>query len=215
MRGDPFTLSLGTEVAHLILDRPPKNELGWEFFEHLASLTERVLPGLEVRGLVISGRGRHFSSGSDVSELLVKASDGAGCAPVDAWETNAWAMRALSALPYPVVAAISGCCLGSGLELALACHYRVAAENALLALPEAQLGLMPGCGGTVALSRLVGHSAALEMIITGRFVDAAEALAMGLLDRVVPRKELLSAAERLVLRPRDAFERRRSECGSR
>jgi enoyl-CoA hydratase len=215
MHVDPITLSVEDEVAHLVLNRPPKNELGWSFFERLADLGEQVLPTLKVRGMILSGQGRHFSSGSDVSDLLTKASDGEGCASVDAWETNAWAVRALNRLPYPVVAAISGCCLGSGLELALACHYRVAAGNALLSLPETQLGLMPGCGGTVALSRLVGPSKALELIITGRFIDASEALAMGLLDQVVHRKWLLDAAKRIVLRPMTPFEARSRLCGSR
>lgn len=207
MSSPHFTLERRGDVAHLVLDRPPKNELGWSFFEELAGLVEGVLSGLVVRGLVLSGRGRHFSSGSDVNELLDKAAPGPDCASIETWEANARHLRSLGDLPYPVVAAMGGCCLGSGLELALSCHYRVAADNAVLALPETQLGLMPGCGGTVALTRLLGPARALEIILSGRLIGAQEALALGLVDRVVPRKALIDTAERLLVLPRELFGR--------
>jgi len=197
----PVSLSIRDDVAHLVLDQPPKNELDWRFFEVLSELVDETLPALEVRGLVLSGRGRHFSSGSDVNELLEKAAAGDEAATVDVWEANARNVRALGALPYPTVAAVSGVCLGSGLELALACHYRVASTNAVIALPEAQLGLMPGCGGTVVMSRLIGPQRALDLILTGRLLDANEALELGVVDHVVPRKKLLDTAERLLVLP--------------
>lgn len=198
MKETPISLSVRDGVAHLVLDQPPKNELDWRFFEHLAELVIDVLPKLDARGLILSGRGRHFSSGSDVNELLDKADAGDEAASIEVWEANARNVRALGDLPYPTVAAVSGVCLGSGLELALACHYRVASSNAVIALPEAQLGLMPGCGGTVVLSRLIGPARALGLILTGRLLDANEACELGVVDRVVPRKKLLETAERFL-----------------
>jgi enoyl-CoA hydratase/carnithine racemase len=107
---------------------------------------------------------------------------------------NAAAFTALEALPFPTVAAVDGACLGSGLELALACGGRVATPSALFAAPEASFGLLPGCGGTVRLPERVGVGAALDLLLTGRYVDADEALHLGLVDVLVPRAELHAAA---------------------
>ena len=194
----PPTLTLEREgdLGHLIIEGPPSNELSFEVFDALAELVERVLPGLDVRGLVISGRGRHFSSGSNVARLLERASSN-GHTP--SWcDVHSAHFQALARLPYPVVAAVSGCCLGSGLELALACTARVAADNAVFALPESQHGLIPGCGGTVNLTGLIGYRRALRLILSGELLGAAEALELGLVDAVVRRQDLQAAARRLV-----------------
>ena len=172
MSGARLRLSVAGPVAYLTLDAPPRNAIDRAFFRQLATLSRDELPHLPVRGLVVHGEGRHFSSGADIADLA-----------------------ALEALPYPVVAAVRGCCLGVGMELALACHYRVAAERAVFALPEATFGLLPGCGGTVRLTELTGPATAMELILTGRTILADEARELGLVDRVVPRRELLSAAE--------------------
>ncbi len=98
------------------------------------------------------------------------------------------------------MAAVGGCCLGSGLELALACRWRIAAANAVFALPETSFDLMPGCGGTVRLPSLVGRGRAVDLVLSGRFVDAGEAREIGLVDAIVDRRDLLAAARRLVER---------------
>ena len=122
----------------------------------------------------------------------------------------------IEALPKPVVAAIHGACLGGGLEMALACHYRVATDHpkTQLGLPEVQLGLLPGAGGCQRLPRLIGLRAALDMILTGKSERAAKALRLGLVDEVVPRSILprtaLAAAERFV---RDGMPRRHGRGG--
>jgi enoyl-CoA hydratase/carnithine racemase len=192
------TLQVEGTVASLILDGPPRNVTDRAFFEALAGLVRDVLPRLDVLGLVVRGRGRHFSAGAEVEELRARVVDG----PLDAvhaeLSAHADALAALERLPYPVVAAIDGCCLGSGLEVALACRARIATDGALLGLPEVTFGLMPGCGGTVRLPERVGVGAAMDLALTGRFVDAGEALAMGLVDAVVPRERLATAAERMV-----------------
>jgi enoyl-CoA hydratase/carnithine racemase len=169
------------------------------FFRDFAALAG-TFGELPVRGLVIHGVGRHFSSGVDVDALKMAV---AGEKPALSAETlfaATTSFQSISDLAYPSVAAVGGCCLGSGLELALACRWRIAAENAVFALPESSFGLMPGCGGTVRLPRLVGRGRAVELLLSGRFVDAVEALEIGLVDAVVDRRELLSAARRLVER---------------
>jgi len=186
-------------IGRLVLDAPPRNEMDRDFFRTLAALVG-TLPDLPLRGLVVHGAGRHFSSGADIDSLkggLVGAQpEHAARALLDA----TLSFQAIVDLPYPTVAAVGGCCLGSGLELALACRWRVAATNAVFALPETSFGLMPGCGGTVRLQRLVGRGLAVDLLLSGRFVDAAEALKIGLVDAVVDRRGLLSAARRLVER---------------
>lgn len=180
------------DLVHLVLDRPPHNRMDRRFFEELFELCDRELPGLDARGLIIHGRGRHFSAGADIEELRARAGDPEQQrAELD---RNTEALLVLERLPYPVVAAISGVCLGSGLELALACQHRVAAENSVLSLPEVEHGLLPGCGGTVRLAERVGLRRAARLILGATRLSAGEAAELGLVDRVVPRTGLLAAA---------------------
>ncbi len=192
------TLQADGPIALLVLDAPPGNPTDQAFFERFAMLVRDVLPSLDTQGLVIRGRGRHFSAGADVDELRARVAGGPIAAVRQELAAHAASLAALECLPYPVVAAIDGCCLGSGLELALACRARVATDRALFGLPEVTFGLMPGCGGTVRLPERVGVGTALDMALTGRFVDAAEALALGLADAVVSRDRLTAASERMV-----------------
>jgi enoyl-CoA hydratase/carnithine racemase len=186
-------------IARLVLDAPPRNEMDQGFFRDLAALAP-TLGQLPVRGLVIHGAGRHFSSGADVEALKSGVAGAHPALSAAALLAATASFQALGELSYPTVAAVGGCCLGSGLELALACRWRIAAENAVFALPETSFDLMPGCGGSVRLPRLVGRGRAVELLLSGRFVDAAEALAIGLVDAVVGRRELLGAALRLLER---------------
>lgn len=186
-------------IARLVLDAPPRNEMGQDFFRMLAALV-RTLGELPVRGLVIHGAGRHFSSGADVGALKAGLTGARSAHAAQALLEATSSFQAIAELPYPTVAAVGGCCLGSGLELALACRWRVAAANAVFALPETSFDLMPGCGGTVRLPSLVGRGRAVELLLSSRFVDAAEAREIGLVDAVVDRRELLSTARRFVER---------------
>lgn len=193
----PLSLERHGEVATLWLDSPPRNQTDLALFDALARLCAEVLPRLGAAGLVVAGRGRHFSSGADVEELR-RAAAGLGAGAGGALlRSHREALGALEALPYPVVAAIDGCCLGSGLELALACGHRVASARALLGLPEATFGLMPGCGGSVRLQERIGHGPALALALTGRTLQADEALRLGVVDAVAPAAELHATAARL------------------
>jgi enoyl-CoA hydratase len=148
-----------------------------------------------VRGVLLTGAGeKAFVAGADIGEL-------AGESPVGGKERSIRGQRVLDRienLGKPVVAAVGGFALGGGCELALACHLRVASENARLGTPEVKLGIMCGYGGTQRLARLVGKGRALEMLLTGEMVDAPEALRIGLVNRVVSRPTLLPEAEGLL-----------------
>lgn len=186
-------------IARLVLDAPPRNEMDQTFFHTLAALAGS-LAGLPVRGLVVHGAGRHFSSGAEINALKEGLSGAQPALAASALVAATSSFQAIAELPYPTVAAVGGCCLGSGLELALACRWRVAAANAVFALPETSFDLMPGCGGTVRLPSLVGRSRAVDLVLSGRFVGAEEAGEIGLVDAVVGRRELLDAARRLLER---------------
>lgn len=190
-------LSVEDGFAHLVLSSPPRNALDLAAFEELSELASGELPRLDARGLVVRGEGRHFSSGADVPGLLAAlsgAADGGGAFV----RRHAASLRAIEALPYPTVAAISGSCLGAALELALACRFRAAAPRAVMALPEAELGLMPGLGGVTRLAALVGRARAAELVLTGRTVGAEEALRTGLVDAVAARGGLVARAVALL-----------------
>jgi enoyl-CoA hydratase/carnithine racemase len=199
MTHSPLALEWDGDVALLVLDAPPRNVMDRAFFHAFAACARDVLPGLDAAGLVVRARGRHFSAGADVDQLREVAASGDADACRSLRE-NAAAFTALEALPFPTVAAVDGACLGSGLELALACGGRVATPSALFAAPEASFDLMPGCGGTVRLPERVGVGAALDLLLTGRYVDAQEALHLGLVDVLAPRAELHGAAVRWVRR---------------
>jgi enoyl-CoA hydratase len=144
--------------------------------------------------IVITGSDKAFAAGADIKEMA-----GMGYAAMAARAAAlTGAFDALARVPKPVVAAITGYALGGGCELALACDWRVVAADAKLGQPEITLGIIPGAGGTQRLSRLVGPAKAKEIIMTGRFVDADEALSIGLVDRVVPAGEVYEAATALV-----------------
>ncbi len=181
------TLELG-RVARLELVNPPLNlitaELVRDLHAALATL-EAAAPG-DVRAVVVTGSGeRAFSAGSHVGEFeQQRGSEGRA-----RLEVEEGAARRLAALPMPTIAAIEGNALGGGLELALACDIRVASERAKLGLPEVRLAVIPGTGGTQRLPRVVGLAKAKELILTGRVIDAAEALRIGLVSEVVPAGE--------------------------
>ena len=185
-------------IAWLTLNQPPSNNMNAAFFRELSRLVDDVLPHADFNALIIRGEGRHFSSGADLDDLLNrvnKASDEPDV-PLFLKENNR-TFLALNKLRVPVIAAIQGVCLGSALELALFCHFRICGETALLGLPEVSFNLMPGCGGTQLLPKLLTRASALSMMLGGANLNAREALQSGLVDRVVPNAELLTYCEQL------------------
>jgi methylglutaconyl-CoA hydratase len=171
-------------AAVLTLNRPDRrNALDRATVDELGRVGRELAADPALRGVVLTGEGdRAFCAGADLKERE-GMSDDAVRAMLDAYRSElAW----LGSSPFPVVAALNGAALGGGLELALACDLRVAAPHAVLGFPETSLGIIPGAGGTQRLPRLLGYARALELVLLGQRVNAAEALALGLVNRISP-----------------------------
>jgi enoyl-CoA hydratase len=179
-------------IAIVTLSRTEKyNALNRALLTELDAALDALRCDASVRALVVTGAGeKAFVSGADIGELAVLDTRGAE----EASAFGSRIFRKLETGPWFAIAAVNGFALGGGWELALACHARIASEAAKFGLPEVGLGIIPGYGGTQRLPRLVGLGMASELIATGRMVDAAEALRIGLVNRVVPAAELLPAA---------------------
>jgi enoyl-CoA hydratase/carnithine racemase len=195
MSGGPVRLEVSDGVATVTLERPEAlNAISTGLAVALAAAVEPLATDPAVRAVVLAGAGdRAFSVGADLKERAGFDDHG--------WFVQREAFRrgfaAVRRCPLPTVAAVFGYALGGGAELALACDLVVAADDATFGLPEVRLGLVPAGGGTQLLVRRVGRSAAKDLVLTGRRVDAGEALRLGLADRVVPRAELPAAARGL------------------
>jgi len=177
-------------VGTIRLDRPPMNALSTQVVDELAVAAAQVSADDEIRAVVIYGGARLFAAGADIKEMAE-----AGYARMAAHSGRLQAcLTAVARIPKPVVAAITGYALGGGLELALCADFRVVGDGAKLGQPEILLGVIPGAGGTQRLPRLVGPARAKDIVYTGRFVAAPEALAIGLADRVVPDADVYQAA---------------------
>jgi enoyl-CoA hydratase len=188
-----IALDLGP-VAHLELVNPPLNLFTGALVLELRDALDELERADDVRAVVISGRGeRAFSAGSHVGEF----EDQAGEAGRERHKLDQDVWRQLAELPMPTIAAIEGHCLGGGLEFALCCDVRIASETAKLGLPEVRLAVIPGSGGTQRLPRVVGAPRAKELILTGRRLTAAEAEAIGLVNRVVPAGRAVAAADEI------------------
>ncbi|MEW2400083.1 enoyl-CoA hydratase-related protein [Streptomyces sp. NPDC046862] len=183
-------LEVAEGVGTIRLDRPPMNALDIATQDRLKELAEEAANRADVRAVILYGGEKVFAAGADIKEM--QAMDHA--AMVVRSRALQDSFTAVARIPKPVVAAVTGYALGGGCELALCADYRIAAENAKLGQPEILLGLIPGAGGTQRLSRLVGPSKAKDLIFTGRMVKADEALALGLVDRVVPADEVYTRA---------------------
>jgi enoyl-CoA hydratase len=184
------------DVAVITINRPKVlNALNRETMGELRDAVLAVRHDDQARGLIVTGSGdKAFVAGADISELA-RLGPAEGRAYVSSGQH---VLDLIENLGKPTVAAVNGFALGGGCELALACTLRVAADTARFGQPEVKLGLIPGYGGTQRLPRLVGKGRALDLLLTGRTIDAAEALAMGLVSRVVPASGLLTEARALL-----------------
>jgi enoyl-CoA hydratase len=194
----PTTLlfDLNDGVARITINRPDKlNALNATVIAELGDAVARIETDTAVRGVILTGAGpKAFVAGADISELVSQG-------PVDGKERSQLGQavfRRLERCGKPVIAAVNGFALGGGCELAMACHLRLAAEHAKFGQPEVKLGIGPGYGGTARLPRLVGRGRALELLLTGGMIDAAEAYRIGLVNRVVPADRLIAESEGLL-----------------
>jgi enoyl-CoA hydratase/carnithine racemase len=177
-------------VGTIRLDRPKMNALNVQVQEEIRAVATEAAEREDVRAVIVYGGERVFAAGADIKEMaamsyqdMVRRSGGLQSA-----------FTSVARIPKPVVAAVNGYALGGGCELALCADFRIAADDATLGQPEILLGVIPGAGGTQRLTRLVGPSTAKDLIFTGRFVKAEEALAIGLVDRVVPAASVYDEA---------------------
>jgi enoyl-CoA hydratase len=188
--GEFVRLEVAEGIGTIRLDRPPMNALNAQVQEELRSAAHDATDRPDVRAVVVYGGPKVFAAGADVKEMAdmsytdMVARSGAlqDC------------FTAVARIPKPTVAAVTGYALGGGCELALCCDFRVAGDNAKLGQPEILLGIIPGAGGTQRLPRLIGPAKAKHLIFTGRFVDAAEALQIGLVDHVVAPDDVHESA---------------------
>ncbi|MFG2045866.1 enoyl-CoA hydratase/isomerase family protein [Micromonospora sp. NPDC048935] len=181
-------------IGTIRLERPPMNALNTQVQEELRVAATAATADPEVRAVIVYGGEKVFAAGADIKQMA----DMSYVDMVERAPDLSSALGAISRIPKPVVAAITGYALGGGCELALACDWRVVAEDAKLGQPEIKLGIIPGAGGTQRLARLVGPARAKDLIMSGRMVDAQEALRIGLADRVVPAAEVYDTAVALV-----------------
>ena len=182
-------------ILVVTIDRPKvRNALNAQTVDEIGSVFADALNDDSVKAVIVTGGGeKAFVAGADINELAQKDPQTGKAAS----EQGQQVFGAIERFPKPVIAAINGFALGGGCELALACHLRIASENAKLGLPEVTLGIIPGYGGTQRMARLLGKAKALELILTGDLIDAAEAERIGLVNRVVPLEQLMQTAEEL------------------
>jgi enoyl-CoA hydratase len=190
-----LTLEVADRVAILWINRPDKlNALNDATIAELGQAIDQIRIDDSISGVLVTGKGRAFVAGADISELqnqtptLAKARARAGQDVFRRFET----------CPKPVIAVVNGFALGGGCELAMACHIRIASDGAKFGQPESKLGLLPGFGGSQRLSRLVGKGRAMQLLMTGEMIDAAEAYRIGLVNKVVPAGELMSTASEMM-----------------
>lgn len=195
MTFENLSVEISDRIARVTINRPNVlNALNEQTVREIHTVFSTLGDDRNVRVVILTGAGeKAFVAGADINEL-------AQVTPLGGEASSRLGQEALleiEDLGKPVIAAINGFALGGGLEIALACHFRFASENAKMGLPEVGLGIIPGYGGTQRLPRIVGLGIALELITTGRMIDAAEALRIGLVNAVLPQAELLPHAEKV------------------
>ncbi|MEW9670499.1 enoyl-CoA hydratase/isomerase family protein [Ammoniphilus sp. 3BR4] len=184
-------------VGYIYLNRPPFNPLNKKLFVELYDLLEQIEDDENVRAVILTGSGeRAFAAGADITEM--SQLDAAGVAKMGVASRKAF--EKLERLSKPVIAAVNGLALGGGTELALVCDLRISSDKAKFALPEVNLGIIPGGGGTQRLQRLIGQSRAKEMLFFGDMITADQALNYGLVNKVVPAEELIGCATEWALK---------------
>jgi enoyl-CoA hydratase len=190
-----LTFAVADRIATITVNRPDKlNALNDALMAELGLAIDEAVSRDDVGAVLLTGAGRAFVAGADINELSGQSSiQGKARA-----ERGQRTFRKFEVSPKPTLAAVNGFALGGGCELAMACHIRLASEKAKFGQPEVKLGIGPGYGGTQRLPRLVGKGRALELLLTGDMIDAAEAYRIGLVNRVLPADGLLDAARAML-----------------
>lgn len=186
------TLAYEDQIAIVEINTPPANTLSIKAIAELRTIIKKLDEETDVHGIIITGAGHFFVAGADIKEFVpALGDDQQGLAMSKAGQALC---NEIEAIKKPVIAAINGTALGGGMELAMACHFRIASENAVLGLPELKLGLIPSFGGTQRLSRITNTATALDLILTGKQISGKEAQVLDIIQVSVPKEELLSTA---------------------
>ncbi|CAN5886529.1 enoyl-CoA hydratase-related protein [soil metagenome] len=195
MTHELLTLDVADRIATITVNRPDKlNALNDALMAELGTAITEAVQRNDVGAVLLTGAGRAFVAGADIAELVDQnAVDGKARS-----ERGQQTFRRFETSPKPTLAAVNGFALGGGCELAMACHLRVASEKAKFGQPEAKLGIVPGYGGSQRLPRLVGKGRALELLLTGDMIDAAEAYRIGLVNRVVAPESLIETSRAML-----------------
>lgn len=196
MSADTLLFDIRDQIAVITVNRPDKlNALNKSVFDELDRLVDQVIERPDIRSAIITGAGeKAFVAGADITEF----------SSLDAQSGEALARRGqavfdkIEGSPKIIVAAVNGYALGGGCELAMACHFRVASDNAKFGQPEVNLGLLPGYGGTQRLTQLIGKGRAIELLATGNMIDALTAFNYGLVNHVVDRSDLMAKAKSIL-----------------
>lgn len=186
-----LTLVVADRIATITVNRPDKlNALNDAVMLELGRAADEALKDSSAGAIIVTGAGRAFVAGADIAELRAKSAEQMH----ELARRGQGVFRKFETSPKPVIAAVNGFALGGGCELALACHVRIASEQAKFGQPEVKLGIIPGYGGTQRLARIAGKGRALQLLLTGEIVDAAEAFRIGLANQVVAHAMLIEAA---------------------
>jgi enoyl-CoA hydratase len=190
-----LTFDVADRIATITVNRPDKlNALNDALMDELRTAIAEARRRADVGAVLLTGAGRAFVAGADIAELAdQRAVEGKARA-----QRGQRVFRRFETSPKPTLAAVNGFALGGGCELAMACHMRIASEKAKFGQPEVKLGIVPGYGGSQRLPRIVGKGRALQLLLTGEMIDAAEAYRIGLVNRVVPADELIPTARALL-----------------
>lgn len=187
-------LTKENNVAVVTINHEPANALSSNVLKELSILLDSIEQDDQVRAVVLHGEGRFFSAGADIKEFVTVSSDGEFSKLA---EEGQKIFERIENFPKPIIAAIHGAALGGGLELAMSCHLRIVTEDAKLGLPELQLGIIPGFGGTQRLPRYIGRGRALEMMVTSEPILGKEAVELGLANHAYPQESMLEEAKKL------------------
>ncbi len=183
-------------ICTITINRPDKlNALNKSVLDELDQVMDHIYTSDEIKGAIITGQGeKAFVAGADIKEFMDVADNKGGLLA----EKGQHIFFKIEDCPKPIIAAVNGFALGGGCELAMACHFRIASDNAKFGQPEVNLGLIPGYGGTQRLTALIGKGRAMELILTGNMLSAAEALQCGLVNKITTPEELLAVAKKIL-----------------
>ncbi len=190
-----FHVKKENQVAVISINHEPANALSSSVLQEFSSLLDTILDANDTRAIILHGEGRFFSAGADIKEFVEVAKGDGGFSQLA--EAGQQLFERIENFPIPIIAAIHGAALGGGLELAMSCHLRLVAEDAKLGLPELQLGIIPGFGGTQRLPRYIGTGRALELMLTSEPISGLEAVKLGLANHAYPQETLLEEAKSL------------------